>query len=89
MRKPELVSLNAEDNLLCVIGARLLDEFGEKYEIDHDPQKHSNVISFLDSKGGIRREAQGMSFSHPLSCRRGDFSANFRLAFVQLGRGRD
>ena len=29
-----LISVEAEDKLQCVIGARLLDEFGEKYDLD-------------------------------------------------------
>ena len=52
MRKPELVSLNAEDNLLCVIGERLLREFPGKYAINDAPQKHR------DAKSGILRDAQ-------------------------------
>ena len=77
-----LISVEAEDKLQCVIGARLLDEFGEKYEIDHDPQKHSNARSLLDSKGhpdskgGIEREAQAWN--------RAAADGNIRLVLMDM-----
>ena len=52
MNKPFSIFLDAEDNLLCVIGERLLGEFSEKYKIRGIAKKHRHAGS------GIRQDAR-------------------------------
>ena len=49
-----LISVEAEDKLLCVIGNRLLEEFGKKYKIEGGAQDSKG---HPDSKGGIEKNA--------------------------------
>ena len=70
MNKQISILLDAEDNLLCVIGERLLKEFSGKYKILGAAKKHRN------SGSGIRKDA--------LKWNNAAANGNIRLALMDL-----